>query len=112
MSHIIFRFLSIAPDTVKIAVKRKWKRDICRNGAWLKKFYAFMDAGMDNVIKKTNAPRKKNPSWDSWKQEKAMEWLLQKFHFTFDHMLIIQNPYGEVPLSSMLVFETDEKCLV
>ena len=58
MSHIIFRFLSIAPDTVKIAVKRKWKRDICRNGAWLKKFYAFMDAGMDNVIKKTNAPRK------------------------------------------------------
>ena len=41
-----------------------------------------------------------------------MEWLLQIVHFTFDHMLIIQNPYGEVPLSSMLVFETDEKCLV
>lgn len=62
---------------------------------------------MDDVIKKTNAPREKNPLWDSWKQEKAMEWLLQKFHFTFDRMLIIQNPYGNVPLCSMLVFETD-----
>ncbi len=112
MSHSIFRFLSIAPDSAKIAVKRKWKRDTCRNGAWLRKFHSFIDAGMDDVIKKTNAPREKNPLWDSWKQEKAMEWLLQKFHFTFDRMLIIQNPYGNVPLCSMLVFETDEKCRV
>lgn len=112
MGHIIFRFLSIAPDIAKIALKRKWKRDTCRNGAWLKKFHAYVDAGINDVIKKTNAPREKNPSWESWKQEKAMEWLLQKFHFTFERMLIIQNPFGNVPLSSMLVFETDEKCRV
>lgn len=36
MSHSIFRFLSIAPDSAKIAVKRKWKRDTCRNGGLAK----------------------------------------------------------------------------
>ncbi len=112
MRHTIFRFLSIAPDIAKITIKKKWKWDTCRNGAWLKKFYAYIDTGMDDVIKKTNTPRGKNLSWGSWKREKAMEWLLQKFHFSFDHMLIIQDPYGKVPLSSMLVFETHEKCLV
>lgn len=112
MANNIFHYLSIISDTAKIVVKRKWKKDICRNGAWLRKFHGKLSFQMDAVIKKTNAPVRKNLSWDSWKQEKAMEWLLNKFHFTFDNILIIQNPYGMVPLSSMLVFETDETCMV
>lgn len=112
MGNSIFHFLSIISDTAKIVVKRKWKQDTCRNGAWLRRFYGKISFEMDVVIKKTNAPVKRNPSWDSWKQEKTMEWLLNKFHFAFKNMLIIQNPYGMVPLSSMLVFGTDEKCMV
>ncbi len=112
MANNIFHYLSIISDTAKIVVKRKWKQDICRNGAWLRKFHGKLSFEMEAVIKKTNAPVKKNLSWDSWKQEKAMEWLLKKFHFTFQNMLIIQNPYGMVPLSSMLVFETEETCMV
>lgn len=112
MRNSIFHFLSIISDTAKIVVKRKWKQDTCRNGAWLRRFHGKISFEMDVVIKKTNAPAKRNLSWDSWKQEKTMEWLLNKFHFTFKNMLIIQNPYGMVPLSSMLVFGTDEKCMV
>ena len=112
MSNTIFRFLSMISDTAKILVKKKWKQDTCRNGVWLRKFQGKIDFETDIVIQKTNAPRRKNLSLDSWKQEKAMEWLLNKFHFTFENMLIIQNPYGMAPLSSMLVFETDEKCIV
>lgn len=112
MRNSIFHFLSIISDTAKIVVKRKWKQDTCRNGAWLRRFHGKISFEMDVVIKKTNAPVKSNLSWDSWKQEKTMEWLLNKFHFTFKNMLIIQNPYGMVPLSSMLVFGTDKKCVV
>lgn len=112
MRNSIFHFWSIISDTAKIVVKRKWKQDTCRNGAWLRRFHGKISFEMDVVIKKTNAPAKRNLSWDSWKQEKTMEWLLNKFHFTFKNMLIIQNPYGMVPLSSMLVFGTDEKCMV
>lgn len=112
MSNTIFRFLSMISDTAKILVKKRWKQDTCRNGVWLRKFQGKIDFETDIVIQKTNAPRRKNLSLDSWKQEKAMEWLLNKFHFTFENMLIIQNPYGIAPLSSMLVFETDEKCIV
>ncbi len=112
MQNNIFHFLSIISDTAKIVVKRKWKQDTCRNGAWLRRFHSKISFEMDVVVKKTNAPAKRNLSWDSWKQEKTMEWLLNKFHFTFKNMLIIQNPYGMAPLSSMLVFGTDEKCMV
>lgn len=112
MQNNIFHFLSIISDTAKIVVKRKWKQDTCRNGAWLRRFHSKISFEMDVVVKKTNALAKRNLSWDSWKQEKTMEWLLNKFHFTFKNMLIIQNPYGMAPLSSMLVFGTDEKCMV
>lgn len=112
MGNNILHFLSIISDTAKIVVKKKWKQDTYRNGAWLRRFHGKIPLEMDVVIKKTNASTKKNLSWHSWKQEKTMEWLLNTFHFTFENMLIIQNPYGMVPLSSMLVFETDETCIV
>lgn len=112
MGNNILHFLSIISDTAKIVVKKKWKQDTYRNGAWLMRFHGKIPLEMDVVIKKTNASTKKNLSWHSWKQEKTMEWLLNTFHFTFENMLIIQNPYGMVPLSSMLVFETDETCIV
>lgn len=116
MANTILDFISIIPDATKIVVKRKCRQDMCRNGVWLKKFQKNIGKNvlftMDEVIKKTNADTKENPAWNSWRQEKTMEWLLNKFHFSFNNMLIIQNPYGMVPLSSILVFETDEKCMV
>lgn len=112
MGNTILGFLSMISDTAKILVKKRWRQDTYRNGVWLRKFHEKIEFETDVVIKKTNVPEKRNLSLDSWKQEKAMEWLLDKFHFTFENMLIIHNPYGMAPLSSMLVFETDEKCIV
>ncbi len=39
MENNILHFLSIISDTAKIVVKKKWKQDTCRNGAWLRKFH-------------------------------------------------------------------------
>ena len=36
MENNILHFLSIISDTAKIVVKKKWKQDTCRNGAWLR----------------------------------------------------------------------------
>lgn len=112
MYNTIFHFVSMISNAAKILIKKKWKRDTYRNGAWLRQFHKKIAFEMDPVIKKTNVPRKENLSLHSWKQEKAMGWLLNKFHFTFENMLIIQNPYDMSPLSSMMIFETDEKCIV
>lgn len=40
----------------------------------------------------------------------VLESMLNSGEFTFDHMFLIRNPYGESPLTALALFETEQSC--
>lgn len=42
----------------------------------------------------------------------VLESMLQSGEYTFDHMYVIRNPYGESPLTALALFVTEKKCKV
>lgn len=103
----------LVPETVRIVRKKRRKEDVIRDGRWLARLIRADQGSMEpGPIVSTNLD-----SWmvlpvDTWKREQKEEYLLDKYLFSFDTMLIIRNPYGRTPLCCLVLFMTEKECFV
>lgn len=106
---------NILPDSLRFYRKRITKKDNIRSGNWLKhkarKAYG-RDVVAKGVLKNTNLDAWLIQPLDTAYRQKMLRRIQNRYHFSFDSMLVIRNPYEKTPLCAMLVFETKEACLV
>ncbi len=105
----------VVPDSLRFYRKRIAKKDNIRTGNWLKykarKLYG-RDVVTKGVVKATNLEPWLIQPLDTKYREEMIRELQKKYGFYFDSMLIIRNPYEKTPLCALLVFETEQECLV
>lgn len=61
---------------------------------------------------KTNMRQENSLAVKSQSRDFVLETMLQSGEFTFDHMYVIRNPYGESPLVALAIFATESACRV
>lgn len=105
----------VVPDSLRFHRKKMTQKDNIRTGNWLKhkarKAYG-RDVVTKGIVKATNLEPWLIQPLDTKYREKMIRELQEKYRFSFDSMLIIRNPYEKAPLCALLVFETEQPCLV
>lgn len=61
---------------------------------------------------KTNLWQETSLAAKTQARDYVLEYMLQSGEYTFDHMYVIRNPYGESPLVALALFVTDDACKV
>lgn len=61
---------------------------------------------------KTNIRQESSLAVKTQTRDFVLESLLQSGEYTFDHMFVIRNPFGESPLAAYALFETQKACQV
>lgn len=61
---------------------------------------------------KTNLCQKSSLAVKTQARDYVLENMLQSCKYTFNHMYVIRNPYGESPLAALALFVTDNVCKV
>ena len=96
------------------SIKKKGK-DVLRDGAWLRR-RAQVNMESRRVfpeqITQTSLKRGRNLPVDTWMREQELMRIRDRFLFCFDTMLIVRDPYELTPLSCLLLFCTEQPCLV
>ena len=96
------------------SIKKKGK-DVLRDGAWLRR-RAQVNMESRRVfpeqITQTSLKRGRNLPVDTWMREQELMRVRDRFLFCFDTMLIVRDPYELTPLSCLLLFCTEQPCLV
>lgn len=62
--------------------------------------------------KKTNVPVLPVPALKSRCVDACLEEILQSGRYQFPDLFMMVNPYGEAPLTALLLFETKKACRV
>lgn len=91
------------------------KNNVVMTGQALRK-WALVDAGLrgdfPEHILKSNMRKWMVRPVDTWMREQELERLMDEYHFTFETMLVVSNPYGLTPLCAVVLFETETDCYV
>lgn len=114
------RIKEMVPPETKIQIKKLLGKEVneavlIRGGAWVAAGAKKLEP---EVIRKTGKKITGNIETEhqlpmvSRSRDVFIENQLQKGKYTWDRMLIIQNPYGLVPLSALALFTTKEACQV
>lgn len=61
---------------------------------------------------KTNIRQEYSLAVKTQSRDFVLESMLNSGEFTFDHMFVIRNPYGESPLTALALFVTEQSCQV
>lgn len=69
-------------------------------------------ARLESSQYKTNMWQENALAVKSQARDYVLESVLQSGEFTFDHMYVIRNPFGESPLVALALFETEKPCKV
>ncbi len=101
----------LEPVGLRVRSEQRKKRDVLRDGRWLR-YRVQADAGLRQAFPERITHSNLNKWWirpvDTWQREQEIESLMDRFHFSFDSVLAIRNPYGLSPLCCLVLFETAE----
>ncbi len=104
------------PDSLRIRIGKLRRRDIYRDGKWLKRQGAFEKSeylsDFEQRIQYSNLNKLVVPTQDSHLIEAGTRRILGTYLFDFHSMLIIVNPYELTPLCALLYFSTEKECYV
>ena len=59
---------------------------------------------------RTNISRHQSVAMKTLCRDRYLQILLESGTYTFWHMFVIRNPYGEAPLAALALFQTSEVC--
>ncbi len=65
-----------------------------------------------NASYKTNMQQENSLAVKTRSRDYCLQMMLESGEFTFDHMYVIRNPYGESPLVALALFVTETACRV
>lgn len=65
-----------------------------------------------NARYKTNMQQENSLAVKTRSRDYCLQMMLESGEFTFDHMYVIRNPYGESPLVALALFVTETACRV
>ena len=101
----------LEPVGLRVHSEQRKKQDVLRDGRWLR-YRVQGDAGLKQAFPERIAHSNLNKWWirpvDTWRREQEIESLMDRFHFSFDSVLAIRNPFGLSPLCCLVLFETAE----
>lgn len=64
------------------------------------------------AVLRTNISRRQSAAMRTLCRDRYLQILLESGTYTFWHMFVIRNPYGEAPLAALALFQTSEICRV
>lgn len=103
------------PECLRIATKKRLGKDVVRDGKWLgwqmRKEYEKEISQCSRIVT-SNMKSWVVQTADTKTRTNQIEKLQEKYHFTFESMLILQNPWEKAPLTCLLIFDTEELCCV